>query len=95
MIPTDLPKSIRYDFFMALLGIVLLYFLNITPRLYEDSFKFILLLMIGTSSLVYGLFEMSKNYQKENEINNLERIIKKRSLMNEINQLKEKTKLTR
>lgn len=64
----DIPKYIRYDFFMALLGILIIYFVIVTDRIYNNIVLLNLFLSVGIPSFLYGIYEMKKNYGKEKEI---------------------------
>jgi len=67
----DIPKYIRYDFFMALLGLVIIYFVIITENIYQNTILTILFLFVGIPFFLWGVYEMKKNYDKEKRLQHL------------------------
>ncbi len=79
----DFPRYVRYDFFMALLGILAFYFSFSNENIYNSFFFHWLLLIISIVAFIYGIYQMKKNYMKEQEIEKIRRDL-------EIMKLKEK-----
>lgn len=65
---SEIPKYIRYDFFMALLGIIIAYFTFSTEIIYKNQLGRILFLVMSAACVVYGLLEMKNNYEREKEL---------------------------
>lgn len=64
----ELPRYIRYDFFMALLGLLMFYFSFSNDKVYEDFFFHWILIIVGIICFMYGFFQMKKNYLREQEL---------------------------
>ena len=67
----DFPRYVRYDFFMAILGLLMFYFSFSNENIYNNFFFHWLLIIIGIICFIYGLYQMKKNYIKEQEIEDL------------------------
>ncbi len=68
----EIPKYVRYDFFMALFGTLLIYLLCTNEILYKNSVLLILFSIIGVSTLLYGILEMKGNYERDKKISVLQ-----------------------
>ena len=64
----DIPRYIRYDFFMALFGIIIAYFVFTNERVYNTTEIRWLFLIISSTTILYGIFEMKNNYDKDKEL---------------------------
>ncbi|HLC57311.1 MAG TPA: hypothetical protein VJH95_01945 [Candidatus Nanoarchaeia archaeon] len=64
----DIPRYIRYDFFMALFGIIIAYFAFTNERVYNTTEIRWLFLIISSTTILYGIFEMKNNYDKDKEL---------------------------
>ena len=74
------PKYIRYDFFMAIIGLFIFYFVYTNGVIYNDTTLRPIALIIGGSCLVYGVLEMKRNYDTEMELRDLQLRLEKRRL---------------
>lgn len=60
----DIPKYIRYDFFISLIGLLIIY-LSFSEALLRDPSLFIFSIVVGSFFLGFGLTKMKKNYKEE------------------------------
>ena len=90
----NIPKYIRYDFFMALFGIFVLYFLFTNDRIYNLLELKILFSVLGAATILYGVFEMKNNYDADKEIQEQKRELDKLIATEEINKIKKRNKIT-
>ena len=90
----NIPKYIRYDFFMALFGIFVLYFLFTNDRIYNLLELKILFSVLGAATILYGVFEMKNNYDADKEIQEQKRELDKLIATEEINKIKNRNKIT-
>ncbi|NCO96861.1 MAG: hypothetical protein COY38_04135 [Candidatus Aenigmarchaeota archaeon CG_4_10_14_0_8_um_filter_37_24] len=72
-IPTDLPKYVRYDFLMTILGLFIMIAMGYYLFIFEDGAKFnnpLFLSIFLIGSIIFLLYqnEMAENYNKEIEI---------------------------
>src|SRR3989338_7147369 len=81
---TEMPRSVRYDFFMSVLGILICYFVYTNNHVYSDFFLRFLFLLLGVSCLLYGILEMKKNYQAQKKIEQKENTYKEQKIMLDI-----------
>lgn len=81
----DIPKYIRYDFLIAVLGMILIstawYFSNIIKI---DSASFIILYVCGIPLIIWGFGEMYANYEEEKSIISYRNLLKKKELIEEM-----------
>ena len=88
----DVPRYVRYDFFMALFGIITAYFSFTNNIIFTNSTLKILFAVMSTSCLLYGLLEMKNNYEKDKKIQELERECRKRELLQHLQKLETEAK---
>ena len=81
---TDTPKYVRYDFFMALLGIFIAYATYTNNNLYNEILMRFLLLIISVVCTLYGIVEMKKNYEKDKEVQDIEYAYTKQRLIRDL-----------
>jgi len=83
-IPTDLPKYVRYDFLMFLLGIILMfiscYFLIVQQK--HDYFYFFILFSSAVLVIIYSA-EMEEHHRDEMELMKLNYLKEKMTLTSE------------
>lgn len=83
----DTPKYVRYDFFMAVLGLVIAYTGYTNESAYfSESVQFILI-VAGAICLFYGLKEMKMNYEKDKELQDIEYAYTKQRLIHDLMRL--------
>lgn len=85
---TDIPKYVRYDFFMALFGIITAYFLFANERVYENRTLRIIFAIISGACLLYGLIEMKENYEQEKQLIAVERELRRKAALAELHSVK-------
>ncbi|OGY43317.1 MAG: hypothetical protein A2729_05350 [Candidatus Buchananbacteria bacterium RIFCSPHIGHO2_01_FULL_39_14] len=78
------PRYVRYDFLMVLLGVLVAYFLFTNDKVYNEQTLKILFSIISASCLIYGLLEMKENYEKDKELQEMEREYQKRKKEQEL-----------
>ena len=87
-----LPKYVRYDFLVTLIGIVFIvfafYYKNIKPLKIDITLAYI----IGIPLVIYGTGQMYNNYKMELELISLQSIEKRRELINQMRKVKLVTK---
>ena len=87
-----LPKYVRYDFLITLLGIGLVVFayyfrfIHQQLQLQEDHYAF--LIVIGVGIFFYGISQMYYNYKIESDIFILESFVKRKEAINRMKRLK-------
>ncbi len=92
---TEIPHYLRYDFFMSVLGILICYFVYMNALIYADFLLRVLFLILGSSCLLYGIFEMKRNYEAEKQIEEKERIYKLKRIMLDLILIETETKKVR
>lgn len=65
---TDIPKYVRYDFFMAAFGMLVTYFVYTNTRFYEAFSLRVVCLILSGACLWYGILEMKRNYAEEKKL---------------------------
>ncbi|MFH0978793.1 MAG: hypothetical protein V1837_05830 [Candidatus Woesearchaeota archaeon] len=75
MSPEDIPKYVRYDFFIAILGIFIVYFAFSNANAYGNTTIRWSLFVFGVIISVYGLAEMSSSYYAEKKIQKIKNVI--------------------
>lgn len=73
-LPDELPKYLRYDIFMSLLGILTLYFSFVNERI--PVLLRVVIAAIGAGFFGWGALEMKANYEADKHISALEHEIK-------------------
>ncbi len=68
MSPDDIPKYMRYDFFMAVLGVLISYFSFSNANIYGISTLRWSMFGFGAILSIYGIGEMSSTYYNEKKI---------------------------
>jgi arginine exporter protein ArgO len=69
----SMPKYMRYDFFLAAIGILGTYFVFSNNLVYYNSVMRIIFICTSAFCFMYGLFEMKGNYEQEKIMQSLER----------------------
>ncbi len=80
----EAPKYIRYDFFMAIIGLFILYFVYTNQIIYDNTNLRAISLIVGCICLIYGLLQMKRNYDEEMELRALQIKLEKRRLNSEL-----------
>ena len=80
----ELPKYIRYDFFMAIIGLFILYFVYTNKLIYDDVYLRPITIKIVGLCFIYGVLEMKKNYDIEMELRDLQLRLEKRRLISKL-----------
>lgn len=84
----DIPRYIRYDFFMALFGIVVAYFLFTNDRVYNNADLRAFLVTLSIVTIFYGVWEMKNNYNKEKEVQEIKQELEKLKAIKELNKFR-------
>lgn len=84
----DIPRYIRYDFFMAPFGIFVAYFLFTNDRVYSNPDLRLVFAALSVVTIFYGVFEMKNNYNKEKEVQEMKRETEKIKAIEELNKLR-------
>ena len=84
----NIPKYVRYDFFMALFGILVAYFLFTNERVYDNPDLRAFLVTLSTVTIFYGILEMKNNYNKEKEVQDIKREIEKLNAEKELEKIR-------
>lgn len=87
----DFPKYVRYDFFMAILGLLMFYFSFSDDNIYNSFIFHWMLIIVGLVCTIYGIYQMKNNYKKEQKIETIRRIAEELELQKKINKNKPKT----
>lgn len=80
----DVPKYVRYDFFVAILGLVMFYFAFSNEKIYLDTFSHWTLTLVGITCLIFGLYHMKENYLREREVDMLTMQLTKREILTKL-----------
>ena len=83
----DVPKYVRYDFFMAILGIFIIYFTFSNENVYKIEPLRWALFIFGVVLSVYGIAEMSSTYYSEKKIQKISNKIELANVKKELNSL--------
>lgn len=87
MSPEDIPRYVRYDFFIAVLGIVIVYFAFSNSHVYDNSALRWGSFIFGVAISVYGMTEMSSTYYAEKKIQRAKAIIDLVNVKNQLNNI--------
>ncbi len=88
MSPEQIPKYIKYDFFVSLIGLSIIYISISKENIFQNSLFFFPFIIIGSSFFFYGLHEMKENYIEEKKLTKIRRDIELIDLKNELKKRK-------
>ncbi|OGI64703.1 hypothetical protein A2642_01885 [Candidatus Nomurabacteria bacterium RIFCSPHIGHO2_01_FULL_39_10] len=92
MSPLDeIPRYVRYDFFMSLLGIIIVYFSFSNGNIYNDKTLHLGFLLFGAALSIYRIAEMSSTYYLEKKIQKLKNLIEIKELKKQIDNQENET----
>ncbi len=92
---TDLPKSVRYDFFMATFGMLTAYFVYTNENVYQTFVLRVLLIILACVCLLYGVYEMKLNYDNEIDLKLQERVYAKQRILLDLLRVEQEMRIIR